>query len=98
MSSVTKQKSDSHGSVVTSIIRRDVEISEELQKGENTLEVMVVNSWFNRVVGDQIFPEKKRFTNTNIILGNDFRGRPLKEIPLEPSGLMGPVTIELQVQ
>jgi len=71
-----------------------VEISNELQKGENTLEIKVVNSWFNRVAGDEMFPDKKQFTETNIVLINDFRGNPRKEIPLETSGLMGPVTIE----
>ena len=71
-----------------------IEISDELQKGNNTLEIKVVNSWYNRVAGDEMFPDKKKYTNTNAVLINDFRGRPRKEIPLEPSGLMGPVTIE----
>jgi len=71
-----------------------VEISEALQKGENKLEIKVVNSWYNRVAGDQIHARKKNFTKTNIDLKYDFRGRPRKEIPLEPSGLLGPVTIE----
>jgi hypothetical protein len=62
--------------------------------GENALQIMVVNSWYNRVAGDEIFPGKKRFTTTNIVLKNDFRGRPRDVIPLEPSGLLGPVTIE----
>ena len=74
------------------------EISRELQKGENKLEIKVVNSWFNRVAGDEMFPDKKQFTNTNVVLINDFRGRPRKEIPLEPSGLLGPVTIEEAVK
>ncbi len=71
-----------------------VEISNELQKGENILEIKVVNSWYNRVAGDQTFPDKKQYTSTNINLKHDFRGRPIDEIPLEPSGLLGPVTIE----
>ena len=70
-----------------------IEISEELQKGKNTLEIKVVNSWHNRVAGDQTFPEKKQNTKTNIELINDYRGRKQKEIPLEPSGLLGPVQI-----
>jgi hypothetical protein len=70
------------------------EVSQELHKGENTLEIKVVNSWYNRVAGDELFPGKQPFTKTNIVLGHDFRGRPIKEIPLEPSGLLGPVTIE----
>ncbi|WP_162340753.1 glycosyl hydrolase [Cyclobacterium salsum] len=70
-----------------------VEISDELQKGENTLEIRVVNSWYNRVAGDQTFPDKKQYTSTNIDLKHDYRGRPIEEIPLEPSGLLGPVTV-----
>ncbi len=71
-----------------------LEISKELRQGENTLEIEIVNSWFNRVAGDEMFPNKKQFTKTNIVLINDFRGRPMNEITLEPSGLLGPVTIE----
>jgi hypothetical protein len=71
-----------------------VEISQELQKGENTLEIKVVNSWYNRVAGDQIFPDKKQYTSTNIMLNHDFRGRAIEEIPLEPSGLLGPIVVE----
>ena len=70
-----------------------VEISQEMQKGKNTLEIKVVNSWYNRVAGDQMFPNKKQFTKTNIMLNHDFRGRTIEEIPLEPAGLLGPVTI-----
>jgi len=84
------------GVVWTSPFR--VEISKALQEGENTLEITVVNSWFNRVAGDQFFLEKKQYSTTNIVLSNDFRGRPLKEIPLEVSGLMGPVIIESPLQ
>ncbi len=69
------------------------EISRELQKGENKIEVKVVNSWFNRVAGDEIGLDRKQFTSTNIVLINDFKGRSRKEIPLEPSGLLGPVSI-----
>ena len=70
-----------------------IEVSRELQKGDNTLQIKVVNSWFNRVAGDQTFPDKKQYTSTNIDLKHDFRGRPIDEISLEPSGLLGPVTI-----
>ncbi|HSH19194.1 MAG TPA: glycosyl hydrolase, partial [Draconibacterium sp.] len=71
-----------------------VDISNELQQGENSLQIKVVNSWFNRVAGDEMFPDKKTYTSTNIVLINDFRGRPRTESPLEPSGLLGPVTIQ----
>ncbi len=79
------------GVVWTSPFR--VEISGELQQGENTLEIKVVNSWNNRVAGDQTFPDKKPYTSTNINLKYDFRGRPMEKIPLEASGLLGPVTV-----
>ncbi len=72
-----------------------VDISDVLQQGENTLEIRVVNSWYNRVAGDQTFPDGKQYTSTNIDLKHDFRGRPTDEIPLEPSGLLGPVTIQV---
>jgi hypothetical protein len=75
-----------------------IEISKELQKGENNLQIKVVNSWYNRVAGDQTFPNKKQYTSTNIDLKHDFRGRPIDEIPLEPSGLLGPVTIQEAVK
>jgi hypothetical protein len=71
-----------------------IDISGQLQKGDNVLEISVVNSWYNRVAGDQIFPMKKQYTSTNINLKHDFRGKPIEEIPLEPSGLLGPVAIQ----
>jgi hypothetical protein len=74
-----------------------IEISKELQTGENTLEIKVVNSWYNRVAGDQTYPDKKQYTNTNIDLKHDYRGRSIEEILLEPSGLLGPVRIERSV-
>jgi len=70
-----------------------VDISSDLREGENMLEVKVVNSWYNRVAGDQLYPEKKQYTTTNIRLGFDYRGNPIEDIPLEPSGLLGPVLI-----
>ena len=70
-----------------------VDISKELKAGENTLEIKVVNSWYNRVAGDEMNPDKKHFTSTNIVLRNDFQGRPQEVIPLQPSGLIGPVII-----
>lgn len=50
-----------------------------------------------REAGDEISPEEKRFTSTNIVLHNDFRGRPREVIPLEPSGLLETVTSKMAV-
>jgi hypothetical protein len=79
------------GIVWTSPFR--VGISGELQQGVNALEIRVLNSWYNRVAGDQTFPDRKPFTQTNIVLKHDFRGKPIEQIILEPSGLLGPVRI-----
>lgn len=71
-----------------------VDVTNELIEGENNLEVEVINSWYNRVAGDEINPRPDQVTKTNIVLINDFRGVAREEIPLEPSGLLGPVTIK----
>jgi hypothetical protein len=65
-----------------------VDISGDLKTGDNTLQIKVVNSWYNRVAGDELSSGKPRFTSTNIDLDND-----LRKIRLEPSGLIGPVRI-----
>jgi hypothetical protein len=60
-----------------------------LRHGRNTLEVMVVNSWHNRVMADEDFPEDQRLTQTNIRVEKTgrFQWKP------EPSGLLGPVRL-----
>lgn len=62
-----------------------VDISNALKQGGNTLEVDVVNSWRNRLIGDRNKPADQRLTNTNIAVRRDW--------PLETSGLLGPVQI-----
>ncbi len=59
-----------------------------LQPGNNKLEVEVVNVWRNRMVGDLELPEKDRFTVTTVSDAKEGE-------ELVPSGLMGPVSIEL---
>jgi hypothetical protein len=58
-------------------------ISPYLKEGKNTLEVKVINTWNNRIVGDLKNPDKPPFTNTNAKI--KFR----KESPLLKSGLIG---------
>lgn len=75
-----------------------VDVTNELVDGENRLEVEVINSWYNRVAGDEMNPRPDQITKTNIVLINDFRGKPTEKISLEPSGLLGPVTIKMTEQ
>jgi len=63
-----------------------VSISGIVHAGSNVLEVEVINSWRNRLVGDRDKPAEQRFTKTNITI------RP--EWTLLESGLLGPVTLE----
>ncbi len=64
--------------------------------GENYLTVKVANTWSNRLIGDAITGEKH--TNTNItrtsVPGYGNVTIPWKEVLLNKSGLIGPVTIE----
>lgn len=75
-----------------------VEVTDALRDGENELVIEVTNSWYNRVAGDEMGVTPQKYTQTNIILGNDYRGHPLSVIPLEPSGLIGPVTLRIAVE
>ncbi len=59
-----------------------------LVAGKNELEVEVVNVWRNRMVGDMELPESERFTTFTVA---DLQ----EEAELTPSGLLGPVSIEM---
>lgn len=56
-----------------------VDVTNELVDGENRLEVEVINSWYNRVAGDEMNPRPDQITKTNIVLINDFRGKPTED-------------------
>lgn len=64
-------------------------ITSLLRKGANTVEVEVVNCWRNRLIGEkEVIPAKDRFTfQTSTYLNKDSE--------LQPSGLLGPVEIQV---
>jgi hypothetical protein len=64
-----------------------LDISKAIKKGENKITIEVTNTWANRLIGDSKLPENKRITKTTA----PFR---LEGKPLNPAGLLGPVTIQ----
>lgn len=64
-----------------------VEITHAVKSGSNLLEIDVVNLWPNRLIGDRKLPPEKRFTETNLIVKPGWE--------LLPSGLLGPVTLQI---
>jgi hypothetical protein len=63
-----------------------IRIDELLREGTNMMEIEVVNTWVNRLIGDQFLPEEKRIVNSP--------SSPWKTTsPLQESGLLGPVRI-----
>jgi hypothetical protein len=64
-----------------------VELTSALKPGGNRIEVDVVNLWTNRLVGDAGKPVAERLTWTNIETD--------PQTPLQPSGLLGPVKLQV---
>jgi hypothetical protein len=65
------------------------DISHLLVPGKNKLEIKIINVWSNRLIGDQLNPQDKRYTEPMNTIHYD---EP-KEQELRPSGLLGPVKI-----
>jgi hypothetical protein len=63
-----------------------VDITKAIRQGQNRLEVLVTNTWANRLIGDHTLTDQKPVTWTTA----PYR---LEGKPLEAAGLLGPVTI-----
>jgi hypothetical protein len=57
-----------------------------IRQGENKIEIIVTNTWHNRLIGDNLLPVEKRTTFTTA----PFR---LAGKPLEPAGIFGNIEI-----
>lgn len=68
-----------------------VDITALIQAEENQIEVKVINTWNNRLVGDASEKPEERTTRTN--LSNKFTSK----TPLLSSGLLGPVVLKFPV-
>lgn len=68
-----------------------VDVSDALKQGMNTLRITVVNTWVNALVGDQQLPKEQRKLYLSY---NPFNA----DTHLEPAGLVGPVTLRAGVQ
>ena len=62
-----------------------LDMTDALNEGENTLQIKVTSTWFNRLVYDAAQPETDRKTWT---IEGPKAGTPLKQY-----GLLGPVTL-----
>ena len=62
-------------------------ISKAIKKGENKLEIEVVNLWRNQLIKDKQRPEEEKYT---WLVTDDIKSKS----KLQPSGLLGPVIIE----
>jgi hypothetical protein len=59
------------GHLVTTPFR--LEATDALQAGKNELEITVVNSWQNRLIGDRGKLQEDRYTQTNIKIRDDWK-------------------------
>ena len=63
-----------------------LDITAAVKPGSNTLEIDVVNTWNNRLVGDAGLPIEQRSTSITAATVT-------KDTPLTPAGLVGPVSL-----
>jgi hypothetical protein len=69
-----------------------VDVTDCVKPGTNQLVVEIANTWSNRLVGDAHLPPEQRIARTNITRSGT-PGKPWKDVPLNESGLLGPVRL-----
>ncbi len=75
-----------------------VDVTNALRSGENQFEIKVTNEWTNRLLGDRAAPPGRKILNSPVRVGGFGGNRGVSDSApeLPPSGLLGPVTIQLQ--
>ena len=75
------------------------DIAKYLKLGENHMEIKVINTWRNRLIGDCHMPPEKKITMGNVRTRNCKRSKQsifsgyCMDDPLHPSGLVGKVKL-----
>ncbi|MDR2286901.1 MAG: glycoside hydrolase family 2 [Prevotellaceae bacterium] len=62
-----------------------VDVTSQLKNGDNSVEIEVVNTWVNRIIGDLRLPPENRIVYTDKLTDVNTR--------LQSSGLLGPVSV-----
>ena len=71
-----------------------LDVGKLLRPGENLVEIVVANSWRNRLIGDQQLPEaERRSWILQNRLGRSGPTLPAADAPLLAAGLIGPVRL-----
>jgi hypothetical protein len=70
-----------------------VDVTSAVHPGANRLVVRVANNWVNRLIGDGQSPATERVTKTNVLSTGANVAIPWRDMPLHPSGLLGPVRL-----
>jgi hypothetical protein len=63
-----------------------VNVGSVIKTGNNSLEIEVINTWKNRLIGDHRLPAKERIVQSK---NNQWNA----QTPLQKAGLFGPVTL-----
>ena len=66
-----------------------VEVTDLVKTGNNRIEIEVVTTWQNRLIGDSRLPKSERTTWAPV---NNWTIRD----SLQPSGLIGPVSLDIE--